>query len=145
MFYGAIHWNLCWRSLGICDVKKVRPSCPLGPHFFNITDFYHYALMHPLKKIFPHHWVGPRKSGSNRAPHLLTPALPYGPLHWVLFIFSAFPVNGIANAYFCVHEESSKFAYEYIRLETLSNMTVLDGTVLEFYNVHGEQNVTPER
>jgi len=27
---------------------------------------------------------------------------------------------------------SSKLAYEYIRLQALSNMSVLDGTVLEF-------------
>jgi len=41
---------------------------------FNINNFYHYDLMHPLK-MSTHHWVGPRKSVSNRAPHLLTPAL----------------------------------------------------------------------
>jgi len=39
---------------------------------------------------------------------------------------------------------SSKLAYEYIRLETLSSLIVLDGEVLEFYNVHGKENVSPE-
>ena len=43
--------------------------------FFNITYFYHHDLMHPLKNFYPRHSVGPRKSVSNRAPHLLTPAL----------------------------------------------------------------------
>jgi len=38
---------------------------------------------------------------------------------------------------------STKLAYDYIRLETLSTMSVLDGTILEFYNVYGEQNVAP--
>jgi len=31
--------------------------------------------MHPLKNFYTRHWVGPRKSASNRAPHLLMPAL----------------------------------------------------------------------
>ena len=39
---------------------------------------------------------------------------------------------------------SNKLAYDNVRLETLSNMSVLYGTVLEFYNVCGEQNVVPE-
>jgi len=39
---------------------------------------------------------------------------------------------------------SSKLAYEYIRLETLTSLIVLDGKVLEFYNVHGKENVAPE-
>jgi len=31
-----------------------------------------------------------------------------------------------------------------IKLETLRNTSVLDGTVLEVYNVCGEQNIAPE-
>jgi len=47
------------------------------PRFFSITDFYHYDLMHPINNFCTplSAWVGPRKSVSNRAPHLLTPAL----------------------------------------------------------------------
>jgi len=51
---------------------------PFGLYFFNIADFYHYALKHSIKN-FPHHRVGSHKSVSNRActskhgPALWTP------------------------------------------------------------------------
>ena len=64
-FNSAVPRSLCWRGLGI----TLRAS------LCNITDFYHYAFMHP-SKISTHHRVGLRRSVSNWAPHLLTsPAL----------------------------------------------------------------------
>jgi len=50
-------------------------ASPFRASFFHITDFYHYDLMPPLKTFCTRHWVGPRKGVSNRAPHLLRPAL----------------------------------------------------------------------
>ena len=44
-----------------------------GPRFCNVTDFYHYA-MHPRKNIYTP-LMGALQNVSNRAPHLLTPAL----------------------------------------------------------------------
>ena len=50
-------------------------ASPLRVLLFHIThDFYQYDLMF-LKNFCTRHWVGPRKSASNRAPHLLRPAL----------------------------------------------------------------------
>ena len=65
-FNGAVHWSLCWRGLAWRHL--------FGPRLCNITDFYHYALMH-TSKTSRHHWVGSGKSVSNRGPHLLTPVL----------------------------------------------------------------------
>jgi len=46
-------------------------ASPLRVLLFHIThDFYQYDLMF-LKNFCTRHWVGPRKSASNRAPHLL--------------------------------------------------------------------------
>ena len=70
------HGNFCYHcklcSSGYALAQHSVPLFRASP--FNITDFYHYDLMHP-SKISAHHWVGPRKSVSNWAPHLLTPAL----------------------------------------------------------------------
>ena len=52
-------------------------SCrhPFGPPLFLTKRFYHHDLMHPLKNFYTRRSVGSFKSVSNRAPHLLTPAL----------------------------------------------------------------------
>jgi len=52
---------------------EMKPgSCPRPP--VHINDFYCYNVMLP-SNVCTRHWVGPRKSASNRAPLLLRPAL----------------------------------------------------------------------
>ena len=64
-FNGAVHWSLCWRGLGITlsGLAFVTPPISITTPWFTPS------------KISIHHWVGPCKSVSNRAPHLLTPSL----------------------------------------------------------------------
>jgi len=62
----------CLRSTVTCG--KTSDSVTWSERSKIFSDFYHYALMHPLYN-FSHQCVGPCKSVSNRAPHLLTPAL----------------------------------------------------------------------
>jgi len=66
-FAGALHESLFWRGLGV-----------------TLSGLAFLILISPISIIMPwcipstistHHWVGPRKSVSNRAPHLLMPAL----------------------------------------------------------------------
>jgi len=64
-FNGAVHWSLCWGGLGVILSGLAFVTSPISI----ITPWF------TLSKISTHHWVGPRKSVSNRAPHLLTPAL----------------------------------------------------------------------
>ena len=51
--------------------SRLEGSCrhPFGPRLFNITHFIIMTWCTP-SKISTHHWVRPRKSVSNRAPHL---------------------------------------------------------------------------
>ena len=63
-------------KLGAC------PQTPLAWHylfrvsFFHTTrDFYVYDLIPLFENFCTRHCVGPRQSPSNRAPHLLRPAL----------------------------------------------------------------------
>jgi len=50
-------------------------ASPFQASLFHINDFYQYDLMHLSKLSETRHWMEPRKSVSNRAPHLLRPAL----------------------------------------------------------------------
>jgi len=71
-YNSLIYWVL-WR----CPLKSLLAKSsrhPFRPRLFNITDFCHYDLMHPLKNFYTP-LSRPRKSASNRAPHLLMPAL----------------------------------------------------------------------
>ena len=67
-FNGAVHWSLRRRGLGVSLSGLAFVTSPI-------------SIIEPwctLSRISTHHWVGPRKSVSNRAPHLLTPALTAG-------------------------------------------------------------------
>jgi len=68
--------EVCWRY----ETRGMPPDTTVlaSPHqasLFNITDFYHCDLM-PTSKISANatEW-GPHKNASNRAPHVLRPAL----------------------------------------------------------------------
>ena len=63
-FNGGVHWSLCWRGLGVTLTGLVFVTSPI-------------TMMTPCtpSKISTHHWVVPRNSVSNRAPHLLRPIL----------------------------------------------------------------------
>ena len=65
-FNAAVHWSLCWRGLGV----TLSGLAFVASLISTIT---------PPSKIYTHNWVGPSKGVSNRAPHLLTPAL-----SWIL-------------------------------------------------------------
>ena len=56
------------------------PDLPAWRHpfrpFFSHQRFLSIWFDAPLKTFCTRHWMGPRKSASNRAPHLLRPALP---------------------------------------------------------------------
>ena len=57
-------WNLFWKGeTGGATAQPFRPS------LFRITNFYHYELMLSLKNFCASHWLGPRISASNPAPH----------------------------------------------------------------------------
>jgi len=60
----------------------------LASLFHDINNFYHYDLMILLKNVCTNHRMGPHKSASNRAPHLLRPALSLG--QWFPTFFDAF-------------------------------------------------------
>ena len=61
---GAVHWSLCWRGLSITFTVLAFVTSPI-------------SIITPRSpsKFSTHHWVGPRKSVSNQAQHLLIPAL----------------------------------------------------------------------
>jgi len=71
-------------SVGEVKLGGMAPDTPklvlhLPASLFHIThDLYHYDLMTLLKNVCTCHWMGPGKSASNRAPHLLKPALRIG-------------------------------------------------------------------
>jgi len=73
--HGVVHWSLRWR-----DETEVMPPVFLawhrsfGPRSFTSTIFIIMAWW-PLRNFCTRYWVGPRKSASNRPPHLLRPAL----------------------------------------------------------------------
>ena len=50
---------------------------PVEARFFPPLIFIIWLDAH-LKKLCTPHWIGPHKSASTRAPHLLRPALPVG-------------------------------------------------------------------
>ena len=66
-------------KLGGMPPDTPRLALPLQASLFYIThDFYYYDLMTFLKNFRTRHWMGPRKSVSNRAPHLLRRACQWG-------------------------------------------------------------------
>jgi len=82
-FSSTVHCSLCCRG----------PDVTLsGPVFFNITDFYHQWRDASPQNFYARHWVEPRKSVSNRAPHLLTPALPPRSVMKIMFLSSWSPM-----------------------------------------------------
>jgi len=64
-FYGAVHWSLCWRSLRVIISGRAFIISPISVIVTWCTP----------SNISTHHWVGPHKGVSNRAPHWPTPAL----------------------------------------------------------------------
>ena len=69
VYFHGTRQRKCWlfdNSQKVSRAACLRPLC--------YTGFYCYDLIHP-HKISTQHRVGPRKSVSNRAPHLPTPAL----------------------------------------------------------------------
>jgi len=52
-FNGAVHWSLCWRDLCV-TLSGLAFNC-------NITDFYHYALIHPLQNFHTSQSGAPQK------------------------------------------------------------------------------------
>jgi len=72
----VVRWSICWRiETGVTPSPPLASRYLFGPRSFTSTISIIMTWCPPLKSFCTRHWVGPSKSASNRAPHLLRPAL----------------------------------------------------------------------